>query len=178
MRRSDKSWMEYEEASKPFLSPESDEATASIAAELRERMQKVEQQVLAQYTATAAYATLGQQAVDQARAESRSDLDRLQTTIIGLLDRLRADFTARLDGVDAGRGFATPDGSLSGDVADAVNGRLGAMEDRINGLIRALEGSVHENMVLRQQIEELQQRVMKQDGWLVSNGGPSDLSLG
>ena len=79
-RRSDKSWMEYDEASTPFLSPDSDEATASIAAELRDRMSKVEQQVLAQYTATAAYATLGQQAVDQARAESRADLDRLQAT--------------------------------------------------------------------------------------------------
>ena len=173
-RRSDKSWMEYEESSKPFLSPESDEATNSIAAELRERMMKVEQQVLAQYTATAAYATLGQQAVDQARAESRADLDRSQATIIGLLDRLRADFNNRLDGLDASRGFAAPGAGAPAD-ADA---RLAAMEDRINGLIRALEGSVHENMVLRQQIEELQQRVMRQDGWLVSNGGPSDLSLG
>ena len=173
-RRSDKSWMEYDEASTPFLSPDSDEATASIAAELRERMTKVEQQVLAQYTATAAYATLGQQAVDQARAESRADLDRMQSTIIGLLDRLRADFNHRLDGLDATRGFAAPGVAAPAD-ADA---RLAAMEDRINGLIRALEGSVHENMVLRQQIEELQQRVMRQDGWLVSNGGPSDLSLG
>ena len=43
--------------------------------------------------------------------------------------------------------------------------------------MRALEGSVHENMVLRQQLTDLQRKVMAQDGWLVSGGGPSDLSL-
>lgn len=176
MRRSEKNWMAYDQASKPFLAPDSDEATNSVAAELRDRMAKVEQQVLAQYTATAAYATLGQQAVEEARAESRADLDRSQATIIGLLDRLRTDINNRFDGLEAGRGFAASGaaGTGAGGGADA---RLAAMEDRINGLIRALEGSVHENMQLRQQIEELQQRFMQKDGWLVANGGPSDLSL-
>jgi len=36
---------------------------------------------------------------------------------------------------------------------------------------------VHENMMLRQQIDELVQRQMHSDGWLVSNGGASELSL-
>jgi hypothetical protein len=47
----------------------------------------------------------------------------------------------------------------------------------MNGVLRALEGCVHENMQLRQQIDELVQRQMQTDGWLVSNGGPSELSL-
>ena len=75
MRRSEKKWMEYNELTTPFLTPDSDESVTSVAIELRDRMVKVEQQVLAQYTATAAYATLAQQGVDNARAEARSDLD-------------------------------------------------------------------------------------------------------
>ena len=175
MRRSDKNWMEFDEQSTPFLPPDSDDTTNSVATELRDRMVKVEQQVLAQYTATAAYASIGKQEVEQARAESRADLDRSQTLIIGLLDRLRAELNSRLDGIEAGRPMSAsaPAGAPSGD----VGARLSAMEDRISGLMRALEGSVHENMVLRQQIEELQQRLMQQDGWLVADGGPSDLSL-
>ena len=171
MRRTEKKWMEYDEASTPFLSPDSEETATSVAAELRERMAKVEQQVLAQYTATAAYATVGQQGVEQARAESRADLDRSQSTIIGLLDRLRAEIGNRLDGLEtrtlgAGHAFAS----------DAAT-RLAAIEERMSGVLHALEGCVHENMVLRQQIDELMQRQMHTDGWLVSSGGQSELSL-
>ena len=171
MRRSDKSWMEFDQLTKPFLSPDSDETATSVAVELRDRMVKVEQQVLAQYTATAAYATLAQQGVDQARGESRADLDRSQNTIIGLLDRLRSEINNRLDGVDA-----RPHINASALPSDSA-ARLTAMEDRMNGVLHALEDCVHENMVLRQQIDELVQRQMRSDGWLVSNGGPSELSL-
>jgi hypothetical protein len=163
--------MEFDELTKPFLSPDSDESATSVAVELRDRMVKVEQQVLAQYTATAAYATLAQQSVDQARLEARADLDRSQSTIIGLLDRLRAEISNRLDGVDA-----RPQMAGGGPPSDATT-RLAAMEDRMNGVLHALEGCVHENMILRQQIDELVQRQMQTDGWLVSNGGPSELSL-
>ncbi len=171
MRRSDKNWKELDESPTQFLPDETDESATTVVAELRERLSRLEQQVLAQYTATAAYATLTQQGLDEARAESRADLDRAQSTIIGLLDRLRAEMGARLDAVETGRSFAG--GAPSAD----VNGRLAAMEERIGGLMRALEGSVHENMVLRQQLADLQRKVMQADGWLVSGGGPSDLHL-
>lgn len=163
--------MEDDELSRPFLSPDSDESATSIAVELRDRMVRVEQQVLAQYTATAAYATLAQQGVDQARAESRADLDRSQSTIIGLLDRLRSEVNNRLDGVDA-----RPHMSSAAQPSD-TGARLAAMEERMSGVLHALEGCIHENMALRQQIEELMQRQMQSEGWLVSNGGPSELSL-
>ena len=163
--------MEEDELNRPFLSPDSNESAASIAVELRDRMVKVEQQVLAQYTATAAYATLAQQGVDKARAEARADLDRSQSTIIGLLDRLRSEVSNRLDGVDARP--HTGAGTLPSD----TEARLSAMEDRVKGVLHALEGCVHENMALRQQIEELMQRQMQHDGWLVSSGGTSELSL-
>ena len=169
--RADKSWMEFDELTKPFLSPDSDESATSVAGELRDRMVKVEQQVLAQYTATAAYATLAQQGVDGVRREARADLDRSQATIIGLLDRLRSEINNRLDGVDA-----RPHMSANALPSDAA-ARLSAMEDRMSGVLHALEGCVHENMILRQQIDELVQRQMQSDGWLVSNGGASELSL-
>ena len=172
MRRSDKNWKELDESPTPFLPEESDESAITVIAELRERLSRLEQQVLAQYTATAAYATLTQQGLDEARAESRADLDRAQSTIIGLLDRLRAEMGGRLDAVETGRSFAG-DGGGSPEVA----ARLAAMEERIGGLMRALEGSVHENMTLRQQIADLQRKVMQADGLLISGGGPSDLHL-
>lgn len=171
MRRSEKSWLNFDEPTKPFLPAEPEDSPTSMTVELRDRMVKVEQQVLAQYTATAAYATLAQQGAEQVRAEARADLDRSQSTIIGLLDRLRAEIGNRLDGLEA-----RPQMGGSAMPSDAT-GRLAAMEDRMNGVLHALEGCVHENMVLRAQIDELTQRQMQREGWLVSNGGPSELSL-
>ncbi len=171
MRRSEKSWFDLDEPTTPFLPDEPTDSPTSMITELRDRMVKVEQQVLAQYTATAAYATLAQQGAEQVRAEARADLDRSQSTIIGLLDRLRAEIGNRLDGLDA-----RPHISGSALPSDAA-GRLAAMEERMNGVLHALEGCVHENMVLRAQIDELTQRQMQSEGWLVSNGGPSELSL-
>ncbi|CAB4363173.1 MAG: hypothetical protein F2681_09960 [Actinobacteria bacterium] len=179
MRRSEKNWMEYEQTTTPFLPPGSHDAVASVTTELRDRMAKVEQQVLSQYTATAAYATLGQQAVEQARAEARADLDRSQATIIGLLDRLRADLQQRLDALEVPRHLASSGAPApvapvaGGDLA----GRISAMEEQLAALTGLLEATVHQNEHLRQQVDELQQRAMRREGWLVS-GDPSDLTLG
>ena len=52
--RADNSWMQLDEQATPFLAPDSGENAMSVATELRDRMVKIEQQVLAQYTATAA----------------------------------------------------------------------------------------------------------------------------
>ncbi|HAP74600.1 MAG TPA: hypothetical protein DCR14_00775 [Acidimicrobiaceae bacterium] len=171
MRRSDKSWLEFDDLTKPFLAPGSDETVTAVAVELRDRMTKVEQQVLAQYTATAAYATLSQQGVEQARAEARADLDRAQSTVFGLLDTLRSEVNARLTALEN-----RPDSraaSLTGD----VSGKVAAMEERMRAMIGALEGCVRENMLLRQQVDELMRRQMEHDGWLVSSGSASELSL-
>ena len=171
MRRNEKNWMDYDELTKPFLDPDSVESTTTVAIELRDRMVKVEQQVLAQYTATAAYATLAHQGVETARAEARADLDRTQATMIGLLDRLRTEVTNRMDGVEARP--ALPSTSLTLDAA----ARLAALEDRMGAMIGALESCVRDNISLRQQVDELLQRQMQQDGWLVSSGSATELSL-
>lgn len=175
LRRSEKNdryWMSQENVpTEHFLSPESDEQPAAVAVELRDRVSKMEQQVLAQYTATAAYATLAQQGVDSARAEARADLDRSQSTLIGLLDRMRMEMSNRIDGIESRPSL--PSTSLALDAAS----RLAMMEDRMNAMVGALESCVHDNIVLRQQVDELLQRQMQQDGWLVSSGSASELSL-
>jgi len=174
MRRTDKQWKDVEVGEQPFLPEDGTESTAVALADLRERVGALEQQVKAQYTATATFANLSQQGLDQTRAESRADLDRINATLLGLIDRLRAEVAGRLDALATGQQFAP---SAGGGAPAEVTTRLASMEERINGLMRALEASVHENMVLRQQIGDLQRKVMQADGWLVSGGGPSDLTL-
>jgi hypothetical protein len=172
MRRTEKTWMDYDELTKPFLDPESDEASASVAVELRERMTKVEQQVLAQYTATAAYATLAQQGVETARTEARSDLDRTQATVIGLIDRLRTEVMNKVDGLET-----RPSISAGAAVSLDVTARFSVLEERMHAMIGALEDCVRENLLLRRQVDELLQQKMQQEGWLVSSGSSSSLSL-
>lgn len=175
LRRSEKSgkqWMEpAEEMASAFLPPEIDDSALTTGTELRERMTRVEQQVMAQYTATAAYATLAQQSVETARAEARADLDRSQATIFGLLDRLRVELGSRLDGIE-GRP-SLPSTSLALDAAS----RLAMLEDRMSAMVGALESCVRDNLLLRQQVDDLLQRQMQEDGWLVSSGSASELSL-
>lgn len=171
LRRSEKSWLDFDELTKPFLSPDSDESVTSVAVELRDRMVKVEQQVLAQYTATAAYATLSQQGVEQARNEARADLDRAQSTIFSLLDTLRGEVDARLSAIEA-----RPEVRAASYMADSP-GKVAAIEQRVNALVVALEGCVRENLLLRNQVDELLHRQMQQDGWLESTGSSSELSL-
>ena len=155
----------------PFLDPEGTENTASVALELRERLLKLEEQVLGQYSSTAAYATLAQQGADQARAEARADHERLQTTIIGLLDRLRVEMNTRLDALEsrpaAGAAALTTDASA----------RFAELEEKTNVVITALHAFGQENVRLRQQVEELLAQQMRTDGWLISSGSASELAL-
>ena len=61
MRRNDKSWMELDELLEPFLPAENAEAGTAVAVEFRNRLVKLEQQVMSQYTSMAAYATIAKQ---------------------------------------------------------------------------------------------------------------------
>lgn len=97
MRRNDKSWTDLDELLEPFLPEESAHTGAAVAIEFRSRLVKLEQQMMAQYTSVAAYATIAKQDMESARAEARSDLDRSQAMLIGLLEKLRNEVNARLD---------------------------------------------------------------------------------
>ena len=169
MRRNDKSWVELDQPMEPFLPDESTESGATLAVELRTRLVRLEQQVMAQYTSMAAYATIAKQDVASAKAECRSDLDRSQATLIGLLEKLRKEINSRLDSVES-RG--------SGDVASGNEGsRLKRLEDDLASATKALHRCLRENEELRAQVAELVEHRMQQQGWLVSSGTTEALSL-
>src|SRR4029079_14950471 len=75
MRRNDKSWMELDELLEPFLPAEHNETGTAVAVEFRNRLLKLEQQVMSQYTSMAAYATIAKQDSEAVKVEARADLD-------------------------------------------------------------------------------------------------------
>jgi hypothetical protein len=168
MRRNDKSWMDSDGTFEPFLPAEDVEAEAAAAAEIRNRLVKLEQQVLAEYTAMAAYATIAKQDSEAVRTEARADLDRSQATVIGLMEKLRNEVNGRLDLLERRAGT-----DLSGDDVS----RLVHVENQLANALGALQQCLHENQELRTQIAELQEHRMQEQGWLVSSGSTDALSL-
>lgn len=135
--------------------------------DLRERVAKLEVQMMAQYTAMAAYATIAQNNVDAVKAESRHDLDRTQSTLIGLVERVRRECADAVQGVEARTG--------AGDGSD--HARLDAIEQRFDALASALERSIETQRALAEQVAVLLDEKMHREGWLVANGTSEDLSL-
>ena len=168
MRRNEKSWMELDELLEPFLPAEHNETGAVVAVEFRNRLVKLEQQVLSQYTSMAAYATIAKQDVEAVKVEARADLDRSQATVIGLTEKLRNEINGRLDGLE--RRSA---GDLS---ADDVS-RLANVERDLASALTALHQCLQENQELRTQVTGLVEQRMQEQGWLVSSGTPEALYL-
>ena len=168
MRRTDKTWIELNETAEPFLPEETVDAAAVAAADIRARLAKVEQQVLSQYSAMAAYATIAQQNVDAARAESKSDIEHSQTKMIGLLEKLRTETRQQLTGSTTLPGVAVP--------SDAGH-RLSVLEDGMSILAGTLQQVLHDNQELRAQMNTLIEFQMRHEGWLVNGGTAAELSL-
>jgi hypothetical protein len=168
MRRTDKTWTELNDAADTFLPSESADSTTVATNELRTRVARVEQQVLAQYSAMAAYATIAQQNVDAARAESKSDIEHSQSKVIGLLEKLRTETRQQLTGATNVPGHAVP--------ADAGH-RLSVLEDGITMLANTLQHVLQENQEMRAQMSTLIEFQMRHEGWLVNGGTAAELSL-
>jgi hypothetical protein len=169
MRRNEKSWMELDELLEPFLPAEHNETGAVVAVEFRNRLVKLEQQVLSQYTSMAAYATIAKQDVEAVKVEARADLDRSQATVIGLTEKLRNEINGRLDGLER----RSAGGDLS---ADDVS-RLANVERDLASALTALGQCLQENQELRTQVAGLVEQRMQEQGWLVSSGTPEALYL-
>ena len=169
MRRNEKSWMELDELLEPFLPAEHNETGAVVAVEFRNRLVKLEQQVLSQYTSMAAYATIAKQDVEAVKVEARADLDRSQATVIGLTEKLRNEINGRLDGLER----RSAGGDLS---ADDVS-RLANVERDLASALTALQQCLQENQELRTQVAGLVEQRMQEQGWLVSSGTPEALYL-
>ncbi len=160
--------MPLDELLEPFLPAEHNETGAVVAVEFRNRLVKLEQQVLSQYTSMAAYATIAKQDVEAVKVEARADLDRSQATVIGLTEKLRNEINGRLDGLE--RRSA---GDLS---ADDVS-RLANVERDLASALTALRQCLQENQELRAQVTGLVEQRMQEQGWLVSSGTPEALYL-
>jgi hypothetical protein len=139
-----------------------------VAVEFRNRLVKLEQQVLSQYTSMAAYATIAKQDVEAVKVAARADLDRSQATVIGLTEKLRNEINGRLDGLE--RRSA---GDLSGDDVS----RLANVERDLASALTALHQCLQENQELRTQVAGLVEQRMQEQGWLVSSGTPEALYL-
>ena len=168
MRRNDKSWMEPDEPLEPFLPLEQAETGAAVAIEFRNRLVKLEQQVMSQYTSMAAYATIAKQDSQAVKLEARSDLDRSQATVIGLLEKLRNEVNGRLDRLERRTG-----GDLS---VDDVT-RLARVESDLASATAAVQQCLKENQELRAEIAVVVEHRMHEQGWLVSSGTTEGLSL-
>jgi len=155
------------EMTEPFLPSESAESARAVAIDLRDRLAKLESQMQAQYSAMAAYAQIAQQSVETARAESRHDLDRSQSTLIGLIERVRRECHDSIQGVEARLG-----GGPEGDAA-----RMSAMEMRLATLESLLTTTLDTQRQLMETVQVLVQDRMQRDGWLVSSGSTDELSL-
>lgn len=151
MRRGERSWSERTEGTTPFLSSADSTDAAAALAVIRERLVQLEQQVLAHYTATATYATIAQNAVEQARAEARADLDRAQAVIIGLLDRLRGELAGAGIG---GEGLGAPSSEpVSASATGAIDARLTTIERRIIDLVATVNELTLQNAELRARLQ-------------------------
>lgn len=142
-----------------------DEARIALVDEvtgLRDRLTQLEQQVLAQYTATAAYATIAEQRAEGVRAEARADLDRERRTLVGLMEALRTEV--------AERGASSIGGSTP-----AVS--LGPLHAEVAALHVALERVQADNRRLREEVDRLQQEHLREEGWLATSGPAESLAL-
>jgi len=169
MRRNEKSWMELDELLEPFLPAEHNETGTVVAVEFRNRLVKLEQQVLSQYSSMAAYATIAKQDVEAVKVEARADLDRSQATVIGLTEKLRNEINFRLDGLERR--------SAGGDLSEDGTSRLAKLEHDLASALGALKQCLQENQDLRTQVAGLVEQKMQEQGWLVSSGTPEALYL-
>jgi hypothetical protein len=169
MRRNDKSWMELDELLEPFLPAEHEQTGAGVAVEFRNRLVKLEQQVMSQYTSMAAYATIAKSDSEAVKVEARADLDRSQATVIGLIEKLRNEVNMRLDGLERR--------STSGDLSADGASRLAKVESDLASATEALQQCLKENQELRTQIAGLVEHKMQEQGWLVSSGTAEALYL-
>lgn len=150
-----------------FLPDEATVDATSSHLELRERVTKLEQQMTAQYTAMAAYATIAKNDTENARSEARADNDRSQATAIGLMEKVRREFADNLSGVEHRLG-----GGPGGEGA-----RVMALEATVAQLREKLDHSLAVQMRMAEQVASLVREQMARDGWLSSNGTADELSL-
>jgi hypothetical protein len=154
MRRKIDMWQELDEHVPDFL-PEVDVQEAQTAvADVRERLDKVEAQLLSQYTAMAAYAQIAQQSVETARAEARADLDREKGILVSLVERTRNELHVEHGGGEPGSRIA-----MNGNV-DAV-ARIAELQERFESINQLFSQCLRNQEELANSIASLLERQMR-----------------
>ena len=164
MRRKSDMWQDFGNPDS-FLPGEGEQATAAAAADVRERLAMVEEQLRSQFTSMAAYAQISQQAIETTRAESRADLDREKATIVSLVERVRDEALGHTGRTPA----ATAPAPSSPDVA--VVARLALLEDRFEELSRQFSQTLKYQEDLANSIAIMFERQLQDHGWLATCGG-------
>ncbi|MCU1398126.1 MAG: hypothetical protein JWN62_1235 [Acidimicrobiales bacterium] len=169
MRRKSDMWQDFSN-SDSFLPGEGEQATAAAAADVRERLAMVEEQLRSQFTSMAAYAQISQQAIETARAESRADLDREKATIVSLVERVRDEALG-----EGGRSplaiAAVPSTPSPAELATAA--RIAMLEDRFEELSRQFAQTLRYQEDLANSIAIMFERQLQEHGWLASCGQAS-----
>lgn len=155
MRRKIDMWQELDEHVPDFL-PEVDVQEAQTAvADVRERLDKVEGQLLSQYTAIAAYAQIAQQSVENARAEARADLDREKGILVSLVERTRNELHAEHAGGDPGSRIV-----MNGNVDAAA--RIAELQERFESINQLFSQCLRNQEELANSIASLLERQMNE----------------
>lgn len=154
MRRKIDMWQELDESVPAFL-PEVDAQEAQTAvADVRGRLDKVENQLMSQYTSIAAYAEIAQKSVETARAEARADLDREKRLLLSLVERARDDWH---NDVSRGEGAASAGAGASADAAL----RLLTLEERFEHINQLFAECLRNQEELANSIASLLERQMR-----------------
>lgn len=162
MRRKSDMWQDF--SGESFLPGEGEQAATAAAADVRDRLAMVEEQLKSQYTSMAAYAQISQQAIDTARAEARADLDREKATIVSLVEQVREELHANAIRPPAETTVATP-----ADADTAV--RLATLEDRFEQLTQQFAQTLKYQEDLANSIAFMFEQQARNSGWLASCAG-------
>ena len=167
MRRKGDMFKEYTDRDgAPFLPGEGEQEATAAAMQTRERLTMVEEQLKSQFTSIAAYAQISQHAVETARAESRADLDREKATIMGLIERLRAEVLSAgprpLSEPPSGPAVSTTDAPI--DVSALA--RIALLEDRFERLSDQFAAVLKSQEALADSIAFMFEHQMRTSGWI------------
>ena len=156
MRRKSDMWQAYNDSGASFLPGEGEQAAKAAAADVRERLAMVEEQLRSQFTSMATYAQISQQAVETARAEARADLDREKATLITLLERVRDE--------------AVPAAPAAVGTDDTALARIAQLEDKFMQLTQQFALTLRYQEELANSITHLVEAQMHSANWLTSCG--------
>ncbi len=82
-----------------FGDEEAAELRATLSA-LTEQVDELQAQMRSQFTATATHASIAQEQADFVKREARSELEQTRSTLIGLIEQVRAEVRSDTDSVD------------------------------------------------------------------------------